>query len=52
VSELKQYDATERGHKPPTKHFHIQGPAYIPDDFAKQLWVEPLAWEVCPWALF
>jgi len=23
--------------------FYIQGPAEIPDDFATQLWVEPLA---------
>jgi len=30
----------------------IQGPAEIPDNFAKQLWVEPLAWGICPWALF
>ena len=30
----------------------IHGPAEIPDDFAKQLWVEPLAWGICPWALF
>jgi hypothetical protein len=30
----------------------IQGPAEIPDDFAKQFWVEPLAWGICPWALF
>jgi len=31
---------------------HIQGPAEIPDDFAKQLWVEPSAWGICPWELF
>jgi hypothetical protein len=24
------------------------GPAEILDDFAKQLWVEPLAWGICP----
>jgi hypothetical protein len=26
----------------------IQDPAEIPDDFAKQLCVEPLAWGICP----
>jgi hypothetical protein len=26
----------------------VQGPAEIPDDFAKQLCVEPLAWGICP----
>jgi len=31
---------------------YIQGPSEIPDDFAKQLWVEPLAWGICPWAPF
>jgi hypothetical protein len=30
----------------------IQVPAEIPDKFAKQLWVEPLAWGICHWALF
>jgi hypothetical protein len=30
----------------------IQGPAEIPDNFAKQLWVELLAWGICPRALF
>jgi len=30
----------------------IQGPSETPDDFAKQLWVKPLAWGICPWALF
>jgi len=27
---------------------NIQGAAEIPDDFTKQLSVEPLAWEICP----
>jgi hypothetical protein len=31
---------------------YLQGPADIPDDPAKQLWVEPLAWGVCLWAPF
>jgi hypothetical protein len=26
----------------------VQGPAEIPDDFAKQLRVEPFAWGICP----
>jgi len=26
----------------------IQSPAEIPDDLAKQLSVEPLAWGICP----
>jgi len=30
----------------------VQGPAEVPDDLAKQLSVEPLAWGICPWALF
>jgi len=30
----------------------LQDLAEIPDDSAKQLSVEPLAWEICPWALF
>jgi hypothetical protein len=30
----------------------VQDAAEIPHDFAKQLWVEPLAWKICPWALF
>jgi len=29
----------------------IQDPAEIPGDFSKQLWVEPLVWEICPRAL-
>ena len=33
-----------------TGRYLVQGPAEIPDDFAKQLWVEPLAWGICPWA--
>ena len=32
--------------------FLIQGPTEIPDDFATQLWVEPLAWEIYLLALF
>ena len=27
---------------------YIEGPAEIPEDFAKQLWVEALAWGICP----
>jgi len=30
----------------------IQGLAEIPDDLATQLWVEPLAWGICPSAPF
>jgi len=30
----------------------IQGPAEIPDDLATELWVELLAWGICPWAPF
>jgi hypothetical protein len=30
--------------------WYIQGPAEIPDDFAKHLWVEPLTWGIS-WAL-
>jgi len=33
-------------------HFLIQGPAEIPDDLVTQVWVETLAWEICPWAPF
>jgi len=36
----------------PKYSYHIQGPAEIPDDLVTQLWVEPLAWGICPWALF
>jgi hypothetical protein len=28
------------------------GPAEIPGDLVTHLWVEPLAWGICPWALF
>ena len=31
---------------------YIQGPAEISDDLVTQLWVEPLSWGICPWALF
>jgi hypothetical protein len=31
---------------------HIKGPAEIPDGLATQLWVELLAWGICPWAPF
>jgi hypothetical protein len=30
----------------------MQDPTEIPDDLATQLWVEPLAWGICPWAPF
>jgi len=30
----------------------VQGLAEIPDDLAKQLWMELFAWGICTWALF
>jgi hypothetical protein len=44
-----QEPACIQPHHTPTKHatvqklIFIQGPAEIPDEFVKQMWVEPLA---------